>query len=253
MIKGDINMDGLVTEEDRILLQKMILGMYRASREQIEAADMDNSGGKPTMNDLLALERLLQTRIPGDANGDGKLNDADVTVMQKEIAEILKLDKRCFQNADINADGKVNMLDVIMLQRVLAGIIDMGGRRNKITIPLNRFEKGEYLSWFVTTQAAYEVTVTLKDDRKTYFSKKKKSLSITPPLAVGSDEYIGDNLVLEVFIPESKEIRALPTTNTITADTGKVVAHTFTCCGEDWIDNDFNDFYINLVGWKSKK
>lgn len=253
MIKGDINMDGLVTDADYVLLQQIILGMYQPSKEQIEAADMDNSGGKPTMKDLVALERLLQTRVPGDANGDGVLTGEDVTVMQKEIAEILKLDDRCLQNADIDGNGKVNMLDVMMLQRILAGIIDAETKRNKVVIPLKIFETGEYLSWFVTTQAAYEVKVTLRDDKKTYFSERKQGISITPPLAVGSGEYIGKNLVLEIYIPQSREIRTLPSMNTITDDTGKVVAHSFTCCGEDWIDNDFNDFYINLVGWKSKK
>lgn len=252
MIKGDVNKDGLVTDADVVLLQKIIAGIYKADPATIKAADMDNNG-KLTTQDLLILQRRLGTMIPGDANGDGVLSNEDVIVMQKYIAEMLKLDDRCLQNADINADGKVDMLDVIMLQRVLAGIIDARTKRNKVRIPLKSFEKGEYLSWFVTTQAAYEVTVTLKDDKKTYFSKKKKGLSITPPLAVGSEEYIGENLVLEVSIPQSQEIRTMPSTNTIVTDTGKVVAHSFTCCGEDWIDNDFNDFYINLVGWKSKK
>lgn len=253
MIKGDVNKDGIVNNEDVKLLQKAIAGLFKLDAEAMKAADMNNDG-KLKMTDVVALQRLLEKKIPGDANGDGVVNEADVKTMQEAIAEIIKLDSRCFKNADMNKDGKLNMLDVITLQRLLAGIVDSNQpKRNKLTIQLGKFEKGEYLSWFVTTQAANEVTVTLKDSKKTYFSAKKKSINIAPPLAVGNADYVGSNLVLEVSIPQSKEIRSIPSMNTIISDTGKVLGHSFTCCGEDWIDDDFNDFYVNIVGWKSKK
>lgn len=256
MIKGDVNLDGVVNNEDLILLQRAIAGMFKLSEEAMRAADMDNSGGKPTMRDVIKLQELLRKKVPGDVNGDGIVDERDVKKLQEAIAEIIKLDSRCFENADINEDGKLNMLDVITLQKLIAGIIDgykaNQPKRNKITIQLGEFEKGEYLSWFATTQAANEVTVTLKDSKKTYFSAKKKSINIAPPLAVGNADYVGSNLVLEISIPQSDEIRPLPSMNTIISDTGKVLGHSFTCCGEDWTDNDYNDFYINIVGWKSK-
>lgn len=122
-----------------------------------------------------------------------------------------------------------------------------------MTSKLKEFETGEYLSWFVTSQAANKATITLRDDKTQYFSESKDTTNIEPPLAVGSNRYVGKNLVLEISIPQSDEIRPLPAMHTIISDTGKVLGHSFTCCGEDWSDNDYNDFYINLVGWKSKK
>lgn len=123
---------------------------------------------------------------------------------------------------------------------------------NKIRIDLEAFNKGEYLSWFVTTQAAYNITVTLQDDKKTYFSNSKDTVAIEPPLAVGTHPYIGSNLYIEISIPQFKDIKAIPAMSQIITNTGKVVGQSFTCCGEDWVDGDYNDFYISVVGWKKK-
>ncbi|MCM1158913.1 MAG: dockerin type I repeat-containing protein [Bacteroidales bacterium] len=255
MIKGDINNDGLVNQKDAKMLQRALLGTLKLTEEQEKAADMDDDV-QLTKKDLEQLKDLLALRITGDANGDGYLTEDDVLTIQKHVAEILKLDDRLLENADINADGGVDMRDVIMLQKIIAGIIaDNEARKpknNKVTISLESFNKGEYLSWFVTTQAAYEVTVTLKDDKKVYFTGKKKGTDIEPPLAVGNCQYTGKNLTLEISIPESEDIKAIPSMSTIITNTGKVVGQSFTCCGEDWTDNNYSDFYISVVGWKKK-
>lgn len=255
MLKGDINNDGLVNQKDAKLLQKAALGTIKLPPDQLKAADL-NDDKQITVEDVKKLREILALRITGDANGDGMLTQDDVAVIQKSIAELLHLDDRLLENADVNGDGTVNMQDVVLLQRLLAGVIaDEQARQpknNKVTIQLEAFEKGEYLSWFVTTQAAYEVIVTLKDDQKTYFTGKKKSVNIEPPLAVGNSQYTGKNLVLEISIPQSEDIKAIPTMTTMITSTGKVVGQSFTCCGEDWKDEDYNDFYVSVVGWKKK-
>lgn len=255
MIKGDINKDGMVNQKDAKMLQRALLGTLKLTPEQIKAADMDGDNSI-TKKDLEKLKDLLALRITGDANGDGSLTQDDVSTIQKHIAEIFKLDERLLENADINADGEINMMDVVMLQRLIAGVIEddkaKQPKNNKVTISLEAFEEGAYLSWFVTTQAAYEVTVTLKDDKKVYFSEKKKSVNIEPPLAIGNCQYTGKNLTLEISIPESEDIKAIPSMSTIITNTGKVVGESFTCCGEDWTDNNYNDFYVSIVGWKKK-
>lgn len=255
MLKGDINNDGLVNQKDAKLLQRAALGTIKLKADELEAADVNNDN-KITVEDVIKLREILALRITGDANGDGMLTQDDVKVIQKHIAELLHLDDRLLENADVNGDGQVNMKDVVLLQKLLAGVIaDEAARQpknNKVTIQLEAFEPGEYLSWFVTTQAAYEVTVTLKDDKKTYFTGKKKSVKIEPPLAIGTGQYTGKNLVLEISIPESDNIVAIPSMSTMITTTGKVVGQSFTCCGEDWKDDDYNDFYVSVVGWKKK-
>ena len=250
MAKGDVNGDRIITDEDYILIKNAIAKIVTLNGEAAEAADM-NGDKKITVADLEQLEEILALKITGDANGDGKISQEDVTVIQQHIAGLLKLEGKLLENADVNNDGKVNMEDVVYLQKLLASIIKV--KNNKITIWLDAFDKGEYLSWFVTTQAAFEVTVTLKDDSKTYFTGKKETMDIAPPLAVDSDVYTGNNLRVEISIPQSDDIKTLPTMSAIITNTGKIVGHNFICCGEDWNDADYNDFYINIVGWKSKK
>lgn len=256
MIKGDINNDGIINQKDAELLWKAVLGTIKLSPSQKKAADLNNDN-KITKSDLNALNEILRLRISGDANGDVSLTQDDVEIIKKAIGEKLKLDDRLLENADINRDGTLNMHDLVLLQRLIAGIIaDYEARRpknNKITIKLDSFETGEYLSWFVTTQAAYNVHVLLKDDSNpAYIDNSKSTTNIEPPLAVGTRRYTGKNLVLEISIPQSDDIKVIPSMSTIITDSGKIVGHSFTCCGEDWVDGDFNDFYINLVGWKSK-
>lgn len=251
MIKGDINKDGLVNDVDVWLLKQAVTKKIKLSDSELKAADMDNDG-KITMKDVEELQSLLKKMIPGDVSGDGVIDGKDLELLNREILKLLRLDT--YVN---DSNNNLTTTDVFLLQKLIEGIIasyiENQPKKNKVTIKLDEFEKGEYLSWFVTTQAAYTVTVTLKDDKKTYFSNSKGTVNIEPPLAVGSGEYIGSNLVLEISIPQSDEILPLPSMHTMISDTGKILGHSFTCCGEDWKDNDYNDFYINVVGWKSKK
>lgn len=249
MMKGDIDKDGLVTDKDVWLLQQAIADKFKLSASELRAADMDGDG-KPTMQDVVDLQRLLAKMLPGDVNGDGMVDIKDAQILKKELLKLLRLD------VEGGAD-QISITDAALLQKLIDGIIASylasQPKRNKLTIELKEFETGEYLSWFVTSQAANKVTVTLRDDKTQYFSESKDTTNIEPPLAVGSNRYVGKNLVLEISIPQSDEIRPLPAMHPIISDTGKVLGHSFTCCGEDWSDNDYNDFYINLVGWKSKK
>ena len=253
MKKGDINSDRLITYEDYVLIKNAISKVVTLNDEGAEAADW-NSDKKITVADLEELKKVLALKITGDANGDGMLSQEDVEVIKDHIAENLKLEGKLLKNADVNNDGKVNMEDVTFLQKLLGSIIEANKvKNNKVTIQLDAFDKGEYLSWFVTTQAAYKVTIVLKDDSHTYIDNYKETMDIEPPLAVGNGQYTGDNLRLEISIPQSDDIKTLPTMSAIITNTGKIVGHNFICCGEDWNDADYNDFYINIVGWKSKK
>ncbi len=122
MVKGDVNQDGLVNERDVELLQRAVADMVKLKGNAFKAADMNNDK-KITMLDVIELQKLLELKISGDANGDGMLTQDDVIVIQKAVAELLHLDKRLFENADINDDGRINMKDVIFLQKLLAGVI----------------------------------------------------------------------------------------------------------------------------------
>ena len=112
--------------------------------------------------------------------------------------------------------------------------------------------KGYFMSWFVTTQAANKIMVTLKDDSKEYFSASKQSTNIDPPLACSYSTICGNNLKITVDIPKSSQILGGPHSNDITTDDGTVVGKEFNLCLEDSCDKDYNDVAISIIAWKSK-
>ncbi len=58
--------------------------------------------------------------IPGDANGDGRVNALDVTKLERIIAG---LDPQFpFLGADANQDGSFNALDITKVERIIAGL-----------------------------------------------------------------------------------------------------------------------------------
>lgn len=50
--------------------------------------------------------------IPGDANGDGYITDADVIIVKEHIMGN-EPDGFVFEGADANEDGKVNVADIV--------------------------------------------------------------------------------------------------------------------------------------------
>jgi hypothetical protein len=112
--------------------------------------------------------------------------------------------------------------------------------------------QGYFISWFVTTQAANLVTVTLKDEYTAYFSESKQSTAIAPPLATGCAFVDGRELIVTVDVPESLRLLGDPHSNDILTDKGIIVGKEFTLFLEDQQDMDCNDVSINIIGWASK-
>lgn len=61
---------------------------------------------------LNGFEKIKIESIPGDVNGDGKLNVTDVTMAASHVKGIKPLTEEQKKRADINGDGKVNVTDV---------------------------------------------------------------------------------------------------------------------------------------------
>lgn len=59
--------------------------------------------------------------VRGDANGDGKFDLTDVTVLQRKLVE-MNVDSYDAIAADADLDGEVDVLDVTLMQRVLANM-----------------------------------------------------------------------------------------------------------------------------------
>ena len=117
---------------------------------------------------------------------------------------------------------------------------------------IDSFPTGYYMSWFVTSQAEFLVTVTLSDSNGTYFSQSKQSTDINPPLAQGASSINGNNLQLTVSIPQSTAMSNSVNSYNITRQDGTAVGYGFNISIEDGTDNDFNDVFISLVAWATK-
>ena len=57
--------------------------------------------------------------VLGDVNGDGAIEDGDISVLNNYLKGDLKLSKASLKSADVNADGKVNTKDVRVLHNYL--------------------------------------------------------------------------------------------------------------------------------------
>lgn len=120
---------------------------------------------------------------------------------------------------------------------------------------LTEFKKGYNIAWYVCTQtAAYPVTVKLFDDSgKTYFSCSKLNASTNlQVLSQDHDDIVGCNLTLSIDIPSSKEIKQSITSSNVTDCVANKVGQVYTFCIEDWTDEDYNDVYVNVIGWLKK-
>lgn len=59
----------------------------------------------------------------GDANGDGKINSADLLVIQKHLLEVKKItDNSKILSSDANGDGKINSADLLKIQKQLLNV-----------------------------------------------------------------------------------------------------------------------------------
>jgi aminopeptidase N len=69
----------------------------------------------------------LSTSWPplGDANSDGTVNNVDVTVLRRIVAETLQIQNYSAGSMDLNRDGTVNNVDVTVLRRFVAGTIPL--------------------------------------------------------------------------------------------------------------------------------
>ena len=98
--------------------------------------------------------------------------------------------------------------------------------------------------------------VELRDEKgNVCFSEQKKNefdTSIDPPLAQGARFIVGSNLSLTVEVKTTSELKGRPVLYDITDDNGNIVGKNFTIALEDYSDNDFNDIYVNIVGWYKK-
>lgn len=88
----------------------------------LNADGSENTGNVGTGNKVAvyvngALVKEYPVVIYGDINGDGKISNIDIVMIQKQILGMTKLSGAYGTAADVGKDGKVSNLDIVMIQK----------------------------------------------------------------------------------------------------------------------------------------
>ena len=67
---------------------------------------------------LASIEEMEPSALPGDANGSGDVNAADIDVISKYIMEG-NTNGFVFKNADVNGDKKINVADIVEIVKII--------------------------------------------------------------------------------------------------------------------------------------
>lgn len=120
---------------------------------------------------------------------------------------------------------------------------------------VSEIKKGYFICWSVCTQCWNACKVELKDECKTYFSYTKgfERNGQLKMLGQGSADCAGSKLELIVTCDtDTGEIRQSINSYNVTDGKAATIGHGYNLCIEDSTDEDYNDVYVDLIGWKNK-
>ena len=69
--------------------------------------------------------RQFEIVVYGDINGDGKISNVDLVLMQKQILGITSQTGAFLEAANVSRDGGVSNKDLVILQKHILGIADI--------------------------------------------------------------------------------------------------------------------------------
>lgn len=117
------------------------------------------------------------------------------------------------------------------------------------TVLLN-LEKGQAITWLVSTQTASHVHAVIRDDSTTSYCNFSTSAAGYKS-TTGHAQINGDNLRLEIEITEATTIlMAESTGELVTTPGGEVIGYTRAYGFEDSTDYDFNDVMVSIITCK---
>lgn len=120
---------------------------------------------------------------------------------------------------------------------------------------LQEIKPGYFIAWTVATQCAFTYDIVLKAGNTVIFHTTKTNHSTGfQIIEQGHSVYSGtQGLVLSITCNEaSQELKSSIPSGSITDPSARTVGYVYDVCIEDSGDMDFNDVYVNIVGWKSK-
>lgn len=122
------------------------------------------------------------------------------------------------------------------------------------TFQFGEFKAGYFLAWNITSQCMNTGRVQISCGEKTLVdaSKSSKNTNMTM-LAQGSATISADTVNVTVTINEAtRDLKNSKSGAAIMDHAGRKVGYVYDVCIEGGTDDDYNDIYINLVGWERK-
>ena len=110
---------GIYTQESLQALKTAIdkanevLGNADATQEEIDAAEI------AVVKAVKELEKIEDTHITGDVNGDGRVEVDNATLIQEYL--VLLADNINLEYADLNNDSKITVMDATIVQLIISG------------------------------------------------------------------------------------------------------------------------------------
>ena len=127
---GDVDMDGVVTNDDATMISRYVLGYITLTEEQLKLADV-NEDGVVDLTDVTKLYNEKQIYVLGDVDMDGVVTNDDATMISRYVLGYITLTEEQLKLADVNEDGVVDLTDVTKLynekQIYVLGDVDMDG------------------------------------------------------------------------------------------------------------------------------
>lgn len=122
------------------------------------------------------------------------------------------------------------------------------------TFEFSEFKPGYFLAWTITSQCGNTGSVKITAGNTTLVTARKITGDWNLKLLAQGSATINSNIVkVTVTINEATiELKNSKSAGAILDNSGRKVGYVYDVCIEDSYDDDYNDIYINLVGWERK-
>lgn len=121
----------------------------------------------------------------------------------------------------------------------------LAGKSVPLEIPSNYF-----VIVSMTTQAAFKISVSIKDFYNTYFEESRESTAVLP--IINKAFYTkSENAELKIDVPQSNRLDARMSIIDIKSDSGELINKTISLVAEDSYDYDYNDLLLTISACKS--
>lgn len=124
-----------------------------------------------------------------------------------------------------------------------------------VEFELDQYKKGNLIAWNISTQCWNSVRVRIYAGSKEYFQEYKPYERSGNLKVLGLDHGViqtDDTVKIQVTVTESNSLKSNVVSGAISDKRARRVGYIYDICIEDGEDRDYNDVYINIVGWKNQ-